>query len=146
MGRHACDGSSLTRRALSGVARLTLGLVLFAAAAVLFRFTFLQSAPVGFRNYGIVNTSIGVADVACGGEASEGCGVDTAIRFEACSREFHAYFNGSTATADRLVRTLTGKRPPSGNRWIVECGGADAMIDGKPLARLASNEPRPAGG
>jgi hypothetical protein len=133
------DVTSLTRRALSGVARITLGIALFVLAAGVFRFTFLQPTPVTFHNYGVVRTSIGVADVACGGDADERCAVGTTIRFASCSPQFHAYFDGSTATGDRLVRTLIGKRPPSGNLWVVECGGADAMIQGQPLARLTSN-------
>jgi hypothetical protein len=136
---HPRDVASRTRRASLGVGRMTLGLALLAAAAGVFRFTFLQPTQPTFHNYGVLRTSIGIADVACGGEASDGCGVDTAIRFASCSPHFYAYFDGSTATNDQKVRSLIGKHPPSGNRWVVECGGADAMIQGQPLARLASN-------
>jgi hypothetical protein len=81
----------------------------------------------GFRSYGVVETRIGRAAITCGGEVSRGCGIETAIRFQACSPAFHEYFAGSRGY-DQLVHELIGRDPPSGRRWVVECGGADAMI------------------
>ena len=140
MGKSARDATSRTRRTARAIGRVTLGAALLVVVAGTFRFTFLLPVPPTFHNYGIVRTSIGVADVACGGEASDGCGVDTAIRFASCSSQFREYFTSSGyPTDDQEVRTLIGKRPPSGNRWIAECGSADDMIQGQPLAALRSN-------
>lgn len=131
-----------TRRAALGIGRVTLGIALLVASAGAVRFTFLRPPHPAFHNYGVVRTSIGVADVACGGEASDGCGVDTAIRFASCSSQFREYFgfdSSGYASEDLQVRTLIGKRPPSGNRWIAECGSAGDMIQAQPLAKLESN-------
>jgi hypothetical protein len=123
----------------AGRVMVVCALVLVAAAVV--RATFFGSSQASFHNFGVVHTAIGTAAVACGGEASDGCGVDTVIRFASCSTQFHDYF-GAVADAarnDQLVRALIGQRPPSGDRWTVGCGGADGMIAAQPLAHLASN-------
>jgi hypothetical protein len=114
---------------------------MLATMAVAFALTFGTFEQPSFRNYGVIHTSLGLAVVTCGGETSEGCGNETAIGFAACSPEWHGYFaeTSSPTTTDRLVRTLIGKRPPSGNRWVVECGAAGPMFQGEPLARLKSN-------
>jgi hypothetical protein len=112
--------------------------LLVMVAAVL-RFMYGPPLYPRFHNYGVVQTSIGLAVVACGGEGAGQCGNTTAMVFASCSPQFHVYFRESTATDDQLVRALMGKRPPSGNRWVVECGGADAMIHGQPLAHLESD-------
>jgi hypothetical protein len=88
----------------------------------------LPSSP-GFHEYGVVETPIGRAAIACGGEASR-CGVETAIRFGACSAAFRTYFSTAAESDDRMVRSLVGHAPPSGDRWVVECDGAGAMIRG----------------
>lgn len=121
-------GARILGRVVSVVAVLVL-------AVTAFRFTF-HSTQATFHNYGVVYTSIGIADVACGGEASSGCGASTAIRFASCSQRFHDYFSSAEGSGDQLVRSLIAKRPPSGTKWVVECGGADAMIHGQPLAQL----------
>jgi hypothetical protein len=114
--------------------------VLLATVCGVVKVVFLQSQPATFHNYGVVNTSIGVGAVACGGEVSAGCGVESTIRFEQCSPRYYAYYDAATPErTDQLVRRLTGARPPSGNRWTVQCGAADAMIVGQPPVRLESN-------
>jgi hypothetical protein len=131
MGTRARDAVSLADRLLFGVGLLAVG-------TLLFHFMYAPSQPA-FRNYGVVQTSIGMAAVACGGETSGGCGVETALRFVSCSPRFHDYFDNAPATDDELVRRLVGKAPLSGDRWIVQCGGADAMIESRPLAELEAN-------
>jgi len=112
--------------------------LLVTAAAVL-RFMYAAPAP-RFHNYGIVHTPLGLAAVACGGETSE-CGKETAIRFESCSPQWRDYFSAvaKRTSLDHLARELIGKRPPSGDEWSVQCGGADGMIQGQPLAKLEAN-------
>jgi hypothetical protein len=131
MGTRARDTVTLARR-------IGFVLVLLAAGSVLFRFMYPPSQPA-FRNYGVAQTSIGNAAVFCGGETGGACGVETALRFVSCSPRFHEYFDDATATDDEQVRRLIGKRPPSGDRWVVQCGGADAMIKGRPPAQLEAN-------
>jgi hypothetical protein len=86
-----------------------------------------------------VYSPIGIADVACGGDASDACGVGTTIHFASCSAQFHDYFDDAAGSDDPLVRTLTGKRPPSGSQWSVGFGGADGLIQGQPPAHLKSD-------
>lgn len=139
MGRRAADATSRTRRAAHGAGQLVLIAALLVLVAAVLRFMYGPPVFPSFHNYGVVHTSVGVAVAACGGETGEGCGDVTAIRFASCSPQFHAYFNESSASDDQLVRKLIGKRPPSGNRWVVECGGAKAMIRGQPIAHLESD-------
>jgi hypothetical protein len=132
------NATARTLRAARTVGQIAFAAVLLLFAAVALRFTFGGTEPA-FRNYGVIDTRLGVAVVACGGEASRGCGEDTALRFASCSAPFHAFFDNSPFSDDELVRTLIHKRPPSGERWIVECGGAAAMIHGQRPAQLRSN-------
>lgn len=114
-----------------GVAgRLALTFVLLVAAAGMLRFMYGPPLQPVFRNFGLVQTSIGVAVVACGGEAAPGCGIGTALIFASCSPQWRAYFavTSDPSALDALVRVLIRKPPPSGNRWAVYCGGADAML------------------
>jgi hypothetical protein len=123
------------------VGRLALLAALVGASAVVLRFIYVR--PPMFHNYGVVHTSIGTAAVACGGEVSRGCGIETAIIFTACTPRYRSYFDATTASDDELARALVGKRPPSGNRWVVECGAADAMVRGQPPAWKGAAGPHP---
>ena len=138
MSTRVRDATSLSRRTARIAGRVALTVALLVMAASVLRFMFGPPLQPSFRNYGIVRTSIGVADVSCGGDTAEGCGDVTAIRFASCSPRWRDYFGVTSdpVSDDRRVRRLLGKRPPSGNRWVVYCGGGDAMIQGRPLARL----------
>ena len=115
-------------------------MIVVLAAVFALRLTFGAYAPPSFHNYGTIETTFGTAAVVCGGEGGPGgCGANTKLVVQTCTHAYFDYFNASDPVrVDQLVRQLTGKRPPSGNRWLVECGGADAMIQGQPPAQLAS--------
>jgi hypothetical protein len=99
--------------------------VLIGAAALLLHLMY-PTEPPDFRNFGVVNTSLGTAIVACGGEVASdpGCGGQTALVFDSCpamERTFPYHWDDPAKT-DAAVRALIGKRPPSGSRWTVACG------------------------
>ncbi len=77
-----------------------------------------------FRNFGVIQTQIGPAVVACGGEVTESCGDTTALVFESCKtvREYFPNANDAPTNTDRKVRRLIEKRPPFGSQWAVYCG------------------------
>jgi hypothetical protein len=113
-------------RAPAGLRKLgsvvVLALIVVAAALVL-RFAFEPTPPM-FENYGVLQTSLGPAVVACGGEVTGPCGETTALVFRSCDAveaNFPGRFTEPERT-DRAVRELTGKRPPSGSQWSVACG------------------------
>ena len=111
----------------------TLGLVVRTVVLILvvgavLRFTF-EGPPADFRNFGVIQTQVGVAQVVCGGEFLARCGETTAVVFGTCSldAEWRTYFRmpdtrrPSDGEVDAFVRQLIGKRPPSGKRWDVDC-------------------------
>jgi len=126
-------------RRRAGQVVLTVALLVMVAAVL--RFMYGPPLYPSFRNYGVVHTSVGLAVVACGGKGAGQCGSTTAIIFTSCSPQWRDYFahTSDPTSLDRLVRTLIGKRPPSGNRWVAYCGAAHEMFQGQPLAKLKSN-------
>ena len=95
---------------------------LLVAAFGVARFTFGNPSRGAHRDFGVVRTQLGVAEVACGGEASD-CAESTALVFPSCrpGSAFDLYFRKNAAGADALARRLTGGPPPSGSRWDVTC-------------------------
>src|SRR5258708_39811410 len=94
---------------------------MLATMAVAVALTFGAFEQPSFRNYGVIHTSLGLAVVTCGGETSEGCANETAIRFAACSPEWYGYFpeTSTPTTTDRLGLALNGHWRPSGQRCFV---------------------------
>ena len=110
--------------------------LLLITAALVVRFAF-EAPPPDFRDFGVIQTQVGVAEVACGGDLTR-CGDTTALVFPSCSLSapWNRYFPRGATNTDALVRNLIGKRPPSGPRWDVTC--RDGYPLGSKTARLKS--------
>jgi hypothetical protein len=123
----------------AGTVIRVLALLIVLGAVV--RFTF-EGPPSDWRNFGVIHTQVGVAQVVCGGEFVAKCGETTALVFGTCSlsADWRTYFRmpdgrrPSDTEVDASVRRLIGKRPPSGPRWDVDC--RDRYPFGHQSARL----------
>jgi hypothetical protein len=103
---------------------VVLGAVLLFVLVPVVRYTLQLDKPPMFQNFGVIETSIGSAVVACGGEVTGACGETTALVFGSCDTiraNFPESFSDPKKT-DQEVRDLIGKRPPSGSQWSVACG------------------------
>jgi hypothetical protein len=121
---------------LAGTLLLVVALLFVSVRLVRYVFT----TPSDFHYYGTVETRFGTAGVFCGGDAAPRCGEGTALEVPKCDyqtrtrvsfysggRKIVAVVTHSAVNAEELV----GKRPPSGDEWVLGCGNA-AMIRGGP--------------
>jgi hypothetical protein len=87
------------------------------------------SSHARVHNYGAVHTRLGGAQIYCGGKYTGSCNGEAALVFRVCSKSFENYFaplkkSLTPSRLDLLVRSLVGKEPPTGGRWVdARCGG-----------------------
>jgi hypothetical protein len=114
--------------ALAVAGRVVRVVVLLVVGALVLRFAF-EGPPPDFRDFGVVRTPVGTAEVVCGGDAYFGCGDATSLVFPSCNltAAWRVYFGmpdsrqPSAGPLDAAVRRLIGMRPPLGKTWNVTC-------------------------